>query len=274
MNQQTLVGIKSILNPFRGLSMERLRDEFDKILLSSAPVKAIKLMDELGLLKTLLPEITAMKGIEQPKEFHPEGDVFTHTMLGIEISVNEIKDRDLVLMWAVLLHDVGKPVTITYPEDVTKDRIRFNNHDVEGSIIAKEILLRFKHPNKLIEAVCYIIRNHIRIGTAMKMRRGKLKLMMSGSNFANELNLQKIDCLSSHGELDIYNFLVSEYDQFKQEKQLPNRIVTGYFLKELGYNPSPLFAEIIEQCYELQLEGFFKNIDEIKDFIGKKWLKA
>jgi poly(A) polymerase len=212
-----------------------------------------------------------MKGVEQPAEFHPEGDVYVHTMLGLDIAVQKIKERDSVLMWSVLLHDAGKPGTITYPEKAGEDRIRFNNHDLESSRISEEVLTRFKQPNKLIEAVSYVVKNHMRIGTAMKMRRGKLKLMLAGETFPYELALQMVDCLSSHGDLDVYKFLKAEYEKFKQENALPPKIVNGEFLIKLGYKPSPLFAEIIEQCYEAQLEAIIRNEEEAAAFIKGKW---
>lgn len=266
IHRDTYEAMYKIQDPLKGISAERLRDELEKILMTQRPSVAITVLSELNMLKGIMPELCAMKGVPQPWEFHPEGDVWVHTMLCLDIAAKVFNERDNILMWALLLHDVGKPKTITMPKDNT-DRIRFNGHDVEGEKMARQILSRLKLPKKEIDAVCYMVKNHIRIGKADEMRKGRLKLMIAKNTFENELRLCYVDVMASHKELSIYEFLKKEYEEFQNESKLPKAIVDGDFLISLGLTPSPIFNKIIKKAYEAQLEGSFKDAEGAKKFV-------
>ncbi|MEI6079644.1 MAG: CCA tRNA nucleotidyltransferase [bacterium] len=266
VDRPTYEAMFKIKDPLKGISAERIRDEIEKILMTQHPSIAITVLDEIGVLKKVLPELCAMRHVPQPPNYHPEGDVWNHTMLAIDIAAKDIADKDIALMWAVLLHDVGKPSTITMPKD-KDDRIRFNGHDVEGQRLAREILSRLRVPNKVIDDVAYMIKDHIRIGKAQEIRKGRLKMIMAQDAFKNEMSLNYADVMASHKDLTIWNFLKKEYAEFEKEKQLPEAIVNGDFLIKIGYKPSPAFSEIIDKAYEAQLEGEFSDEEAAKKFV-------
>jgi len=268
IHKDTYEAMYKIQDPLKGISFERLRDEIEKILMTQRPSVAITVLSELNVLNNIMPELCAMKDVPQPPEFHPEGDVWVHTMLCLDIAAKEFNERDNILMWAVLLHDVGKPKTITMPKD-NADRIRFNGHDVEGEKMSRQILSRLKLSKKEIDAVCYMVKNHIRLGKADEMRKGRLKLMMAKNVFENELRLCYADIMASHKNLSIYEFLKKEYDEFQKECRLPKAIVDGDFLISLGLTPSPVFNKIIKKAYEAQLEGSFKDAEGAKKFVKR-----
>ena len=266
VDRPTYEAMFKIKDPLKGISAERIRDEIEKILMTQHPSIAITVLDEIGVLKKVLPELCAMRHVPQPPNYHPEGDVWNHTMLAIDIAAKNIADKDIALMWAVLLHDVGKASTITMPKD-KDDRIRFNGHDVEGQMLAREILSRLRVPNKVIDDVAYMIKDHIRIGKAQEIRKGRLKMIMAQGAFKNEMSLNYADVMASHKDLTIWNFLKKEYAEFEKEKQLPEAIVSGDFLIKMGYKPSPAFSEIIDKAYEAQLEGEFSDEKGAQKFV-------
>ncbi|MFH1224009.1 MAG: CCA tRNA nucleotidyltransferase [Pseudomonadota bacterium] len=266
IHRDTYEAMFKIKDPMKGISAERLRDEIEKILMTQRPSIAINILSEIEVLKNIIPELISMKGIPQPFEFHPEGDVWVHTMIALDIAAKEFNERDNILMWAVLLHDVGKPKTLMLPKD-NKDRIRFNGHDVEGEKMARQILSRLKLSKKEIDAVCYMIKNHIRLGKANEMRKGRLKLLVAKNTFSNELRLCYADIMASHKDLSIWEFLKKEYEEFQKTSKLPDAIVDGDFLISLGLTPSPLFNRIIKNAYEAQLDGSFTDVEGAKKFI-------
>jgi len=267
VDKGTYEALFQIKDPLKGISPERLRDELEKILMTKKPSIALNILNDLDILKIVIPELSAMKGVPQPKEFH-KYDVWGHTMYALDVAAKDIKEEEKTkeLMWALLLHDVGKPSTITMPKD-KDDRIRFNGHDNEGAKLAEAILIRLKLPNKTIKKVCYIVQNHMRIGKADQMRKSKLKMLLAKDTFKDELNLIYADIKASHEKMDIYEFLKKEYKDFVAENKLPMAIVDGKFLIEMGYKPSPLFNKIIKKAYEAQLEGNFEDKESAKKFV-------
>ncbi len=267
VDRKTYEALFQIKDPLKGVSPERLRDELEKILMTKKPSIAINLLNDLEILKIILPELSLMKGVPQPKEFH-KYDVWGHTMFALDFAAKEIREEEKTkeLMWALLLHDVGKPATITMPKD-KDDRIRFNGHDNEGAKQAEAILTRLKLPNKTIKKVCYIVQNHMRVGKADGMRKSRLKMLLSKDTFKDELNLLYVDIKASHEKMGIYEFLKKEYQAFIAENRLPTAIVDGKFLIEMGYKPSPLFNKIIKKAYEAQLEGSFSDNETAKKFV-------
>ncbi|HAL91544.1 MAG TPA: phosphohydrolase [Verrucomicrobia bacterium] len=250
----TFSAIQTLAPQIHRISAERIRDELFRLLTESPHAgEALQLLRDSGLLKEVLPEIDAMAGVEQPPEFHPEGDVFTHTRLMLDAMPPH---PSLRLALSVLLHDVGKPPTAqfaTMPDGT--QRWRFECHASVGADMARAILERLRSPNALIDDVCAIIAGHMRLAEAPKMRESKLRRLLGAPTFDDELELHRLDCLSSHSILDVYDFLKAEKSKFAAEPVLPPPLVTGRDLIALGHKPGPHFSKILQDAYDRQLEG-------------------
>ena len=241
----------------RNVSHERIRDELMKIMADPHRVRGLDLLDQSGILKNILPEVSQMHGCEQPPQFHPEGDVYVHTRLMLSLLPADVSP---LLALSVLLHDIGKPVTYSFDE--VDQRIRFNGHDQVGADMAVEILSRFRFSNEEIDTVVEAIRNHMVFKDTPNMRPAKLRRFMGRQNFPLELELHRVDCLGSHGDLQTYDLLVNKQKEFENEPIIPPPLVTGRDLIELGLKPGPRFGEILEAVQTSQLDG------EIKDRAG------
>ncbi|MCP3965881.1 MAG: CCA tRNA nucleotidyltransferase [Lentisphaerae bacterium] len=228
------------------LAIERVREELTLMLVGYAPSRAMRMMTELGILDYILPEVAKMKGITQPPEYHPEGDVFEHTMLMLDHMALPSPE----LAWSIILHDVGKPGTYFKEPD---GRERFFKHEHLGADMSELILKRLKAPNVLIETVSNAVRNHMRFAAAMQMKTAKLKKMMADPYFSIELELHRIDCISSHGILDIYNFLLDKLVENEGITELPSPLIGGRDLIELGMKPGPDFKLILDKARDAQL---------------------
>ena len=250
----TFAAIQKLAPQIHRISAERIRDELFR-LLTEAPQagQALQLLRDAGLLKEILPEIEALVGVEQPPEFHPEGDVFTHVKLMLDAMP---PNPSLRLALAVLLHDIGKPPTANFATlpDGTQ-RWRFENHAPVGAEMARAILERLRAPNALVADVCAIVAGHMRIADADKMRPPKLRRLIGAPTFADELELHRLDCASSHAILDVYDFLKAKQAEFAAEPVLPPPLVTGRDLIALGHVPGPRFAQLLRDAYDRQLEG-------------------
>lgn len=236
------------------VSPERIRDELVKIFTREGAGRGLELLSSSGLLKEILPEIEAMKGMEQPPDFHPEGDVFTHTKMLME----RLKAPPVVLAFAALLHDVGKPPTF----QVREGRIRFYEHSHVGAQMAEAILRRLRFSNDEIAAIATCVDNHMKFANVKDMREGKLKRFMSTVTFPEELELHRIDCESSHGLLDNYHFLKKKMEEFRKEELKPKPLLKGDDLLGLGLEAGPAMKPILEEAYELQLEKKIRNKEE------------
>lgn len=268
IEESTLAAIKAEAPHIVEVSWERIRDELLKMLMNANPDRALKLLKETGLLKHILPEVDAMAGVEQPKAFHPEGDVFEHTVLALKLFENdtEINKTDILAL-SILLHDIGKPATFYQ----AKDRIRFNNHDIVGGKMALNILKRLKLPNQTIDEVAFCIENHMRFMNARQMRQNTLKRFIRNSTFDTEMDLHKVDCLASHGDLEIHTFLKEKRQEFGAEKIAPTPLITGKRLIELGYQPGPAFRQMLTEVEDLQLEDKLTTTEEAENFIKKQF---
>ena len=236
----------------KNLAPERVRDELVKIFTSPDPARGLDLLHDSGLVAVWLPELLEMRGCAQSPEHHPEGDVWVHTRL----LLTHLKNPSPVLALSALLHDVGKPHTSrTEPSG----RIRFFGHEGVGARMAQNILRRLRFSNDVIEAVEACIANHMAFKDAPQMRVSTLKRLLARPTFAEELELHRIDCSSSHGELDIHRFLVAKQSEFSKEEIKPKPFVTGHDLQELGIMPGPKMGEILHQLMDEQLEGKLKN---------------
>ena len=255
---QAAPGIKEI-------SAERIREELVRIFLSPQRVRGWDLLDASGLMKAVLPELEAMKGCEQPPQFHPEGDVFRHTRLMLDLLPEKVS---LPLVLSVLFHDIGKPPTSSVDND---GRIRFNGHDRVGAEMTEAIMQRLRFSRAEIDATVEAVRQHMVFKDVPNMRIAKLKRFMARPNFADELELHRVDCVSSHGMLDNYAFLQRKQTEFASEPIIPPPLVRGDDLIALGMKPGPRFREILDAVETQQLEGELSDRDEALAWIKKKY---
>jgi tRNA nucleotidyltransferase/poly(A) polymerase len=242
----TLAAIRHMHENIRRVSPERVRDELNRILTEGGARRGFELLDASGLLQEVLPEVAAMKSVEQPPEFHPEGDVWTHTLIMLE----NLRNPTPALAWGVLLHDVGKPGTFRIA-----GRIRFDGHVELGQRIAHDILARLRFSNADIEQIVALITNHMRFAHVHQMRESTLKRMLRLDRFSEHLELHRLDCLSSHGNLDNYQFAKSKFEEAPAEVLRPPRLVTGDDLIAAGYRPGPEFSRMLEAAEDAQLES-------------------
>jgi tRNA nucleotidyltransferase/poly(A) polymerase len=249
----TLAAIQKLHAQVLRVSPERIRDELVRILTEGGARRGFELLDKTGLLGDILPEVAAMKGVAQPPEFHPEGDVWTHTLIMLE----GLQSPSPALALGVLLHDVGKPGTFR-----VADRIRFDGHVELGERIAREILNRLRFSNVEIDQAIALIANHMRFSHVHQMRESTLKRMLRLPAFEEHLELHRLDCSSSHGHLGNYEFAKSKFEQSAPEELRPPRLVTGDDLIRAGYAPGPDFSRMLEVAEDAQLEARIQSKEE------------
>src|SRR6266699_4987383 len=254
IEETTLGSMRRHVSEIQQVSPERLREELTKMLTEGAARRAFELLEETGLLGQVLPEIRAMKGVEQPPEFHPEGDVWIHTCLMLE---KLEKGASPTLAWGVLLHDVGKPPTFQSAAE-TGDRIRFNHHVEVGVRKAEAICRRLRFSNEETEQILALVDNHMKFGAVEEMRASTLKKFVRLPRFEEHLALHRLDCLSSHRHLESYDFVRRFLEVTPPEQVRPERLLTGDDLQTMGFRPGPLFSRILAALEEAQLEGQIK----------------
>jgi tRNA nucleotidyltransferase/poly(A) polymerase len=259
----TFSAIQKLAPEIHQVSAERLRDELTKILTEGAARRAFELLDETGLLVELLPEISKMKGVEQPPQFHPEGDVWIHTLLMLEGLPKPCRPT---LAWGVLLHDVGKPPTFTPPSG-PGGRIRFDEHAEVGTRMAEDICRRLRFSNHDIEQISALVANHMRFKDVLQMKPSTLKRFVRLGDFDEHLELHRLDCSSSHRNLDNYEYVREFIAQTPPGEVRPPRLLSGEDLIEMGYKPGPRFSEMLEAVEEAQLNEAIKTKDEAKRLI-------
>jgi len=245
IEENTFSAIKKLAAKITAVSWERIGEEITKMMTGPNPDRALDLLHESGLLKYILPEVEDMIGVEQPEKFHPEGDVFSHTKLAMKL----LDQADDVTALAVLLHDIGKPPTFE-----RTDRIRFNRHDALGSEMTDKICRRLKFSNEKRKKIVSCVAGHMRLMHAKEMREGKLKKLLRRETFPQELELHRVDCLASHGDMEIYEFLKFQKENLPPEEIKPPPLINGDDLIALGFTPGPVFKEILDCVEELQLE--------------------
>ena len=246
----TDAALKNCAHLLERISPERIRDEFSKILLSPRRREGLEHLVDTRLIRHIVPEVLPMIGCDQPPEWHPEGDVYTHTCIMLEMLG---PDAPLELCLAVLLHDIAKPPCRTIDDDT--GRIRFNGHDSMGAEMAETILRRLKYSNHIIDAAVPMVARHMQFMNVQQMRVAKLKRFMSTPTFEQEMELHRVDCGSSNGFTDNYEFLQAKEAEFAAEPLIPPPLVTGRDLIRLGLKPGPRFKEILEIIQTEQLEG-------------------
>jgi len=260
----TFAAIQQFAHEIKAVSRERVRDELTRMLTEGHARRAFLLLDESGLLKHILPDISAMKGVAQPPEFHPEGDVFVHTLLLLENLPNPCP---LTLAWGALLHDVGKPPTFR----VAPDRIRFDNHVEVGVKMAEEICRNLRFSNDDTEQILSLVANHMRFGHATRMKESTMKRFLRLPAFDEHLTLHRADCLASHRNLSTYDFVQQKRAEIPPEKIRPSPLVTGDDLIAAGHSPGPKFREILNAVEDAQLEGRLPSRDAALEFVRREF---
>jgi poly(A) polymerase len=257
---QTFAAIRQLAPGIHQVSRERVRDELTKMLTEGRARRAFELLDETGLLHQVLPEIEAMKGVQQPPQFHPEGDVFVHTLMLLDaLPAGSSK----TLAWGALLHDVGKPPTFRR----APDRIRFDGHVEIGERMAEEICRRFRMSNDETRQILALEANHMRFADVQRMKSATLKRFLRLPCFDEHLELHRLDCMASHGDLTLYDFTRDRYENTPPEEIRPEPLLNGNDLIALGLKPGPAFKEILAAIEDAQLEGRIHTSHEARDFL-------
>ncbi len=260
----TLAAIQKLAPGIHQVSCERVREELTRMLTEGQAQRAFQLLDTTGLLPEVLPEIAAMKGIEQPPQFHPEGDVFVHTLLLLDkLQAGASK----TLAWGALLHDVGKPPTFR----VAPDRIRFDGHVEVGVKMAAEICRRLRFSNDETDQILALVDNHMRFGVVERMNQSTLKKFLRLPAFDEHLELHRIDCLSSHGQLDAYEYAREQLQSIPPEAIRPTPLITGQDLIEAGYEPGPRFKEVLTAVEDAQLEGRLASREAAMEYVRREF---
>ncbi len=256
----TFAAIRALGAGIHQVSRERVRDELVKMLTEGCARRAFELLDESGLLAKVLPEISAMKGVEQPPQFHPEGDVWVHTLLLLQ-GLREGCSPTLAV--GALLHDVGKPPTFR----VAPDRIRFDGHVEVGTKMAEEICRRLRFSNQETEQIAALVANHLRFIDVERMKESTLKRFLRLPLFDDHLEMHRLDCLASHGDLSLYEFVKKKLESTPAEEIRPKPLVTGDDLIAAGYTPGPHFKDMLRAVEDAQLEGQLANREQAMELV-------
>jgi poly(A) polymerase len=260
----TFAAMQRLADQIQVVSRERVRDELTRMLTEGHARRAFLMLDDSGLLRQVLPEIAMMHGVEQPPEFHPEGDVFVHTLLLLD---NLPQPCPPTLAWGALLHDVGKPATF----QVAPDRIRFDRHVEVGVKIAEEICRRMRFSNDDTAQILALVDNHMRFGDATRMKESTLKKFMRMPAFDEHMALHRADCLASHRNLATYEFVREKQQEIPPETMRPSPLVNGDDLIAEGHIPGPKFREILSAVEDAQLEGRLQSRDAALEFVRRQY---
>ena len=253
---ETMAAIRLLAEQISRISEERIRDELDRVLTEGHARLGFELLDTTGLLAQVLPEVSAFQGVEQPPEFHPEGDVWTHVLMMLE----QMGRPPSTLAWGVLLHDVGKPPTFH-----RADRIRFDGHAEVGAAMAEKILLRLKFSNDEAAQISSLVANHMKFKDVRQMRVSTLKRFLRLPQFEEHLELHRLDCFASNGRTDAYEYVQSKLTAFDREQLSPKSLINGSDLIAAGYKPGPKFKQALSAVETAQLEG---EIDSKEQALG------
>jgi poly(A) polymerase len=264
IEEQTFRAIRELAPTVTDISWERIGEETTRILTEGGARKGFELLDSTGLLKVLLPEIEAMKGVEQSPDYHPEGDVFQHTMLLLD----HLESPTETLAYGCLLHDVAKPLCARRDGD----RLTFYGHTDQGAEMAEEILKRLKRSRATWERVVYLVRNHLRHTQAPKMRLSTLKRFLGEENIDELLELTRIDALAANGDLQYYDFCKQKQAELSIEEIHPEPLLRGRDLIAMGFTPGPIFQDILKQVEEAQLSGELVTREEALAWVGKNFV--
>jgi poly(A) polymerase len=269
IERRTMEGVRAQAGEITVVSAERVREELTKILTEGGARRGFELLDESGLLAVVLPEIKRMQGVAQPPQFHPEGDVWTHTLLMLaELPAG----ASPTLAWGMLLHDVGKPATFTPPDRSRPgDRIRFNGHVDVGVAVARAILSRLRFSGEEAEQIVALVKHHMQFGDVMEMKQSTLKRFLRLPKFDEHLALHRADCLSSHRKLELYQFAKQQYEQMGEEQIRPALLLRGDDLIAAGYRSGPEFKDILHAVEDAQLEGAIATKEDALKMVTQRF---
>jgi len=260
----TFAAVQACAPNIVSISAERVRAELNRMLSGPHPRRALELLKASGLLCHILPEVDALAGVQQPAQFHPEGDVWTHTLM----LLGQLSCAPLSVALGALFHDIGKPPTFTLT-----DRIRFNEHERVGAEMTSKIMRRLKYSNEEVERVVALVKGHMAFKDVDHMRPSTLKKFLRQQHFDEHLALHKIDCLASHGSLEAYDFCREQLGRESEETLRPAPLATGADLIALGLKPGPRFKQILQELEDRQLEGALKDKPSAIQFV-REWLAA
>jgi len=260
IDDPTYEGVTRYAHRLSRISWERIRDEILKILCGPEPARGLTLLSDSGVLEAVLPEVFEMHGVMQPPAFHPEGDVFQHTRLMFSLARN----LSPTLALGVLLHDVGKPKTSAF-----RERIRFDGHAELGGRMAEEVCRKLKLSSAQIQQVVRLVKDHLRFMHVRQMRESTLRRFLRTEGFDEHLELHRLDCLASHGDLSNYDFCREKLSELDQEALAPPPLINGHDLIAMGLQPGPLFSEVLKQAEDLQLEGLLTAREDALAWVRK-----
>jgi poly(A) polymerase len=263
----TLAAIRKLAARIHAVSRERIREELTRMLTEGRARRAFELLDDTDLLVQILPEISKMKGVQQPPQFHPEGDVWIHTLMLLE----QLEPGfPMTLAWGALLHDVGKPPTYRQ----APDRIRFDRHVEVGVAMAADICRRFRFSNDETRQILALVDNHMRFADAPRMKASTLKRFFRLDNFPEHLALHRMDCMAAHRNLEIYNFVRERYETLPEQEVRPSPLLTGRELIAAGYKPGPTFKDMLQAAEDAQLEGAITTPEQAMALVQEKFGSA
>ena len=264
IERATFAAIRRLAARIHAVSRERIREELTKMLTEGRARRAFELLDESDLLVQVLPEVSKMKGVEQPPQFHPEGDVWIHTLMLLE----QLEPGcSMTLAWGALLHDVGKPPTFR----IAPDRIRFDGHVDIGVAIAADICRRFRFSNDETRQILALVENHMRFADAPRMKASTLKRFFRLENFPEHLAMHRMDCMAAHRNLEIYDYVRERYGSLAQEEVSPTPLLTGRELIAAGYAPGPAFKEMLQTVEDAQLEGVIATPEQAMALVRERF---
>lgn len=276
IDEATAAAIRCHAADIGQVSHERIRDELTRILTEGGARRGFELLYELGLLARVLPEVVRLRGVAQPPEFHPEGDVWIHTMLLLEklpsSASSTARSASPTLAWGALLHDIGKPATYQPPNPaVPGDRIRFNGHVEVGVRMAEVILERLRFSNDDTEQIIALVKNHMRFGDIREMRESTRRRFLRLPRFEEHLELHRMDVESAHGDLRLYDFARQHYEAEPAIDHRPAPLLTGRDLIAAGYKPSPQFKPMLTLAEDAQLEGSATSREEALALVQREF---
>jgi len=259
---RTFEAVQSNASKIRRISAERIRDELLKVFRPPHAARGLGLLRDSGLLREVLPELHATIGCEQSLPYHPEGDVFNHLVLMLD---NLPADAPPLLAWGVLMHDIAKPVTVS--RDPDSGTIHFYEHERVGETMTQEILTRLKFPRKEMEEVALAVRYHMQFKDVPKMRKATLRRMLLRPTFPLERELHRLDCLGSHGRLDVYDLLVEEVKELALKPEVVPPLLNGEDLIALGMKPGPEFSRVLNELHDLQLQEEISTAEQAREWV-------
>jgi poly(A) polymerase len=270
IDPETLDAIKRNAPAIHRISAERVRDELTKLLTRGGARRGMEILAETGLLVEILPEVDALRGVEQPPQYHPEGDVWEHTLCMLDLLPScKGEENDYRLAWGILMHDVGKAITRSENET----GIHFYGHVREGEKIAEKLMRRLKFSRADMETILTLIHCHMLFIHVQEMRPNRLKRFLRMTDFDLHLELHRLDCLGSHAFLDNYEFCKSKRGEVRNDELHPPRLLNGDDLIAMGFSPGPLFNEILRAVEDAQLDGEISTSDEARRLVRKRWRK-